>query len=91
MTLGGPARTRQLGPAAKRWRLVLAQAKDAEGVPVPAARLAVTRTDGARRVVRTDVRGRAKIFTPRRTGVVSAKIIGTGRSERVTLSGRNLR
>lgn len=77
MSLAGPARTRQLGPAAKNWRLVLAQAKDGNGVPVPAARIAVKRTDGTRKMVRTDIRGRARILTPRRQGVVSATVVGT--------------
>ncbi len=86
MSLAGPARTRQLGPAAKKWRLVLAQAKDAKGVPVPAARVAFTRTDGTRKMARTDVRGRVRILTPRRQGVVSARVVGTDTRAKLRVS-----
>lgn len=87
MTLAGPARTRDLGRAGKRWRLVLAQATDAEGVPVPAAAIRVTRTDGGRRLVRTDIRGRARILTPKRQGAVRAEVIGTERAAELRVAG----
>lgn len=85
LTTAGPARTQQLGPAAKRWRLVLAQAKDADGVPVPAARIAIRRTDGTRKMVRTDIRGRARILNPRERGIVSATVVGTDTTARLRL------
>ncbi len=88
-TMAGPRETRRLGRAAGRWRLVLVQARTGEGVPVPAATLLVRRTDGNRRIVRTDVRGRARVLVPWRRGRVQADVRGVTGAPRakVLLSG----
>lgn len=90
LSVAGPRETRRLGKAAARWRLVLVQARTAEGVPVPAARLSIRRTDGTTRVVRTDVRGRARVLVPWRAGRVQAQVRGVTASPtaRVALSRR---
>lgn len=87
--VAGPRETRALGRASARWRLVLVQARTAEGVPVPAASLRVRRTDGTSRVVRTDVRGRARVLVPWRRGRVQADVRGVTGAPRakVLLSG----
>lgn len=86
LSVAGPRETRRLGKAAGRWRLVLAQARTAEGVPVPGAPLAVRRTDGTRRIVRTDVRGRARILVPWRAGRVRAQVRGVADAPRAQVA-----
>lgn len=76
LSVTGNARTRTSGGATRRWRLVLMQARTAQGVPVPAARLSVRRPDGARRIVRTDIRGRARVLVPWVRGRVVVRVLG---------------
>ena len=73
LTRLGSGRVRRAGGRPGDVR-VLAAARTAAGVPVPAALLAFRRQDGRGRLVRTDAYGRARIWLPRRSGLLRAVV-----------------